>query len=95
MTQVTETDRLTKTKRKLINLKENFKLENQDIISTSNLIQTEANRSPRNSQFLINRSRMSKQIGYKTKEKISFKSLPKGDSIKQNQKPLVRHQFFV
>lgn len=38
---------------------------------------------------------MSRQIGYRTKEKIYFKTLPREEVVKQISKPIVKHQFVI
>jgi hypothetical protein len=87
-TQVSETDRLTRTKRRLINLKDSFKRDSSDVVYSSQLI-TQEEGSP------VNRSRLSRQIGYRTKEKIHFKTLPREEPLRQFSRPTVRHQFVI
>jgi hypothetical protein len=46
----------------------------------------------RESTSPFNRSRLSRQIGYRTKEKMHFKTLPRDEPIRQTSRPTVRHQ---
>lgn len=43
----------------------------------------------------FNRSRLSRQIGYRTKEKMHFKTVPRDEPIRQTSRPTVMHQFVI
>jgi hypothetical protein len=91
-TQISESDRLTRTKRRLISLKDSFKQDSSEIIYTSQL---QEGNSLRESNSPFNRSRLSRQIGYRTKEKMHFKTLLRDEPIRQTSRPTVRHHFVI
>jgi hypothetical protein len=89
-TQFTETDRLTRTKKKLIELKNSFQRESQDIIFSS-----KATTNQRLSENSNNRSRISREIGYRTKEKIFFKRKKEDDRVIPISQQIVKHQYVI
>lgn len=82
-----DSDLLTRTKKKLLNLKDSFKKDSDEIIYSTEFSNQQQYQEGTST---INASKFNKQIGYRTKQKIRFKTVTNDDEIYHYSPPVLR-----